>query len=293
MTIFEALNSAYERLRAAQAAVPGSEQNPKLDAQVLLAHVLGKGTAYVFAHSGEPLLQHHEQAFFELVARRERHEPVAYMLGEKEFYRRPFRVTTDVLIPRPDTEVLVDLARDLIREKSLVVDVGTGSGAIAVTLALETGRPVVGIDESEAALAVAEGNAKTLGAKTAVFFHGHLLEPLMKESNGESLGEHLLVAANLPYISNEQYANLDPDVRVYEPRSALVSGPDGLDHYRALFAQIAKWRLLLPQQLDILIEIDPSQKQAAMQMIRTMFVQAHVVTHNDMAGRARVIHAKV
>lgn len=277
MTVFDALNTAYETL-------------PKLDAQVLLAHVLGKGTAYVFAHSDDPLLPQHEEQFFALIARRAQHEPVAYILGKKEFYRREFTITTDVLVPRPDTEVLVDLARDIVKEKSLIVDVGTGSGAIGITLAAETGRPVVAIDESEAALAVAQKNAKSLNVKPVIFLHGHLLQPLIMESNGESLGEHLLVCANLPYISTEQYESLDADIRNYEPRTALVSGPDGLDHYRALFAQIAKWRLLLPQQLDVLIEIDPSQKHSAATMIRTVFPQAHITVHNDLASRPRVVH---
>lgn len=277
MTVFAALNTAYEQI-------------PKLDAQVLLAHVLGKGTAYVFAHGDDPLLPQHEEQFFALVARRARHEPVAYILGKKEFYRRDFLVTPDVLVPRPDTEVLIDLARDLARDKSLIVDVGTGSGAIGVTLAAETSRPVVAIDESEAALAIAERNARGASVKHVLFLRGHLLQPLIMESNGESLGEHLLVCANLPYISTEQYETLDADIRNYEPRTALVSGPDGLDHYRALFAQIAKWRLLLPQQLDILIEIDPSQKHSAQAMIRTTFPHAHITVHNDLAARARVIH---
>lgn len=290
MTILDALRNAEERLREAQDSLH-VEQNAKLDAQVLLAHVIGKGTAYLFAHGTDPMLPQWEEAFLPLLERRLRHEPIAYILSKKEFYRREFTVNTSVLIPRPDTEVLVDVAKELISNESLVIDVGTGSGAIGITLALETRRPVVAIDNSPAALAVAQENARQLRAKTVIFLEGHLLAPLIAESGGESMGAHLVIAANLPYISAAQYETLDPDVKQFEPAAALVSGPEGLDHYDALLAQIAKWRDKLPTRVDLLMEIDPSQKHALPRHVQAIFPAARVNVIDDHARHARVVHA--
>lgn len=285
MTILEALQWAEGKLK-------GSKENPKLDAQVLLAYVIGKGTAYLFAHSEDPLRGEAAEKFQRLIERRARHEPVAYLIGHKEFYKRDFIVNPHVLIPRPDTETLIDSAKELIKTNSLIVDVGTGSGAIALTLAAETGHPVVAIDADPRALAIAKLNAEELGLnKRVAFFEGNLLEPLLTESNGEALGEHVIVVANLPYISERQYEALEPNVKAYEPKAALVSGVDGLDHYDALFDSIAKRRFAFPAHLDVLIEIDPSQKQSAPALIRNHFPQAKITVINDLTNRARVLHA--
>lgn len=287
LTIFEALTWAQDTLKATLSPV----QNPKLDAQVLLAHVINKGTAYLFAHGDDPLPPEKAERFQRLVTRRARHEPIAYLVGEKEFFGRPFTVNPHVLIPRPDTEVLVEAAKKLVTDRTLIVDVGTGSGAIAVTLALETGRPVVAIDVDPQALSVAKHNAETLGARRIVFLQGHLVAPLLAESNGESLGEHVVICANLPYIRTAQYEALDPDVKAYEPQRALVSGIDGLDHYDALFAQIAERRFAFPKLLHVLTEIDPGQKDSAPALIRAHFPSAKITRMNDLSDRPRVIIA--
>ncbi len=298
MTIFQALTWAHDTLKATLSPV----QNPKIDAQALLAFVVGKGTAYLFAHGDDVLADDKQHAFRALVARRAQHEPVAYLLGKKEFYGRTFIVTHDVLIPRPDTEVLIDaiLSSSLISlhlSSSLFIDVGTGSGAIAVTLACETHRPVVAIDESAAALAVAKTNADALGAAHVMFLHGNLLTPLLAESNGEPMGEHVVIAANLPYIASAQYEALDPDVRLFEPRRALWSGVNGLEHYDALFTQIALRRKAFPAKLDVLIEIDPSQKLTAPGLIHKHFPVAsaggRTTVINDLADKPRVVHASL
>ncbi|MBI1908240.1 peptide chain release factor N(5)-glutamine methyltransferase [Candidatus Uhrbacteria bacterium] len=283
MTILDALQWAEQKLK-------GSKENPKLDAQVLLASVLDKGTAYLFAHGEDPLPEEKFTKFQRLVERRGRFEPVAYLVGHKEFYKREFVVNPHVLIPRPDTEALVDVALGLLTPQSLVVDIGTGSGAIALTIAAETGRPAVAIDADPRALAVAKLNADALGlAKRVAFFEGNLLEPLLAESNGEPLGDHLVITANLPYIAQRQYDALEPNVKAYEPKTALVSGIDGLDHYDALFAQIAARRFALPKALDVVVEIDPSQKQTAPALVRSHLPGAHVEVVNDLAGRPRVV----
>lgn len=293
MTILDALRTAEERLRTMQAQLQRDvEQNAKLDVQVLLAHVLGKGTAYLFAHGDDPLLPPQEELFFTLLERRLRYEPVAYILGKKEFYGREFLVTNNVLIPRPDTEVLIDAIKTVATNESLIIDVGTGSGAIATTLGLETKRPVVAIDNSPTALAVAQENAARLHAKTVIFLEGHLLAPLIAESAGESMGNHLIIAANLPYISAAQYETLDPDVKNYEPAQALISGPEGLDHYDALLAQLAKWRSLLPARIDLFMEIDPAQKHILPRHVHTIFPAARVDVIEDMSRKGRIVHVR-
>lgn len=287
MTIFQALTWANDTLKATLSPV----QHPKIDAQALLAFVLGKGTAYLFAHGDDVLTDARAEQFRALVERRARHEPVAYLLGSKEFYGRTFTVTPDVLIPRPDTETLVDTVKTLVHERTLIVDVGTGSGAIAVTLACDTGLPVVAIDESAAALAVARKNADAHHARV-MFLHGNLLTPLLAESGGEPLGDHVVLAANLPYIAQRQYDALDSDVTGYEPVRALVSGIDGLDHYRALFAQLALHRAAFPAHVDVVIEIDPSQKLSAPGVVRQAFPHANCTVFPDLAGKPRVLLAR-
>ncbi len=283
MNIIEALNWAQGQLL-------DNKENPKLDAQVILAHILGKGTAYLFAHGDDELTSSHIESFQRLIDRRARHEPVAYLIGKKEFYGRDFTVNPHVLIPRPDTECLVDLAKTLITPTTLIIDVGTGSGAIALTLAAETGRPAVAIDLSASALAVAKLNADNLKLNHLVaFFEGDLLTPLLRASAGESLGTHAVITANLPYISTRQYDALEPNVKAYEPAGALVSGIDGLDHYDRLFSQIKLNRHSLPSKLDVLIEIDPSQKTSAPALIKSHFLQSKTFVHNDLTGRARII----
>lgn len=287
MTIFQALTWANDILKTVLSPV----QSPKIDAQALLAFVVDKGTAYLFAHGENVLTAAQEAQFKNFVERRARHEPVAYILQKKGFYGRTFSVTHDVLIPRPESEVLVDAAKKLITDRTLVVDVGTGSGAIGVTLACETGRPVVAIDESTAALAVARQNAAILGATHVMLLEGNLLSPLLAESNGESLGDHLIVVANLPYLSTRQYDTLDADVKHYEPQRALVSGVDGLDHYDALFGQLALRRAAFPRFLDVVIEIDPSQTLSAPARICKHFPLAKTTVIADHAHKPRVVHA--
>ncbi len=288
VTIFEALAWADDILKKHLNPV----QNPKLDAQTLLAFVLEKGTAYLFAHGDDMLSPPKEEQFRRLVERRSQHEPVAYLLGKKEFYGREFFVTPVTLIPRPDTETLIDEAKKVITNTTLIVDVGTGSGAIAVTLACETHRPVVAIDESEDALAVAKTNAIRLAPTELIaFLGGNLLTPLFSESNGESLGEHVVIVANLPYLSARQFDALDADVRIFEPTRALVSGVDGLDHYDALFTQLMLRRHAFPQKLDVLIEIDSSQKISAPSLMKKHFPGAATTVINDLTGKPRVVLA--
>ena len=295
LTIFESLTWAADKLKQAEPSVVLGARNSKLDAQVLLAACLEKSTAYLFAHGDEQLETDVSDRFMRLVDRRARHEPVAYLLGEKDFYRRSFAVTPATLIPRPETELLVDLVRQEVDNTSLIVDVGTGSGAIAVTLAAETGSEVIAIDLSHEALKVAHQNAKHHQvADKIAFLEGNLLKPFFESYHAwspRSRPQTLLIAANLPYLTGRTWEGLDPDVKNYEPKTALVGGLDGLELYDELLQQLAARRKDLPTKVKIFFEIDPSQASAAAALVQHYFRGTPVQCVQDLAGQFRFITA--
>lgn len=217
--------------QALSLAIGLSPREARLEAQILLCHALGVSRAYLVAHDSDQLTEAQQVAHADLLARRLAGEPVAYILGMREFYGREFHATPAVLIPRPETELLVDLALDRIFEDRpcAVLDLGTGSGAIAVTLARQ--RPlarVTAVDQSAGALAVARDNAQRLGATSLRFVHGDWFSAL----EGEDFD---LVVSNPPYIAAADPHLQHGDLR-FEPLSALASGADGLDAIRAIVA---------------------------------------------------------
>lgn len=218
-----ALRQARERL--------ASSPSPDLDAQVLLCHVLARPRSYLFTWPERELEAHQQQSFLALLARREQGEPVAHLTGEREFFGRNFSVTPDTLIPRPDTETLVELALKLgPAGPARVVDLGTGTGAIGVTLALE--RPqwqVTLTDLSAAALSVAGGNARQLGAQVTLQ-QGSWLE--------DCRGPFDVIVSNPPYIDPADHHLDEGDVR-FEPRSALVADQRGLADLATIITQSA------------------------------------------------------
>lgn len=192
----------------------------RFEARLLLAYVLGVPVEKLIAHPEMELSAHQEQAYRLVVQRRLRGEPYAYIAGEQEFFGRPFKVTPDVLIPRPDTELLVETALHILtRFKSpRVLDLGTGSGCIAVTVAKENpSARVAGCDISEAALRIAAGNAAGTGV---TFFKSRWFDQVPEESRFE------LIVSNPPYVAES--SPYLADLR-YEPKGALVSGPEGMD----------------------------------------------------------------
>lgn len=228
MTVAEALRLAATRLLGA--GVPDSAW----DAEALLRHVLGWDRAKVVAESPSLLPPDAEGRFFALVEQRARRRPLQHLTGTQHFWRHEFLVGPDVLIPRPETELVVEAALDLLRDvrAPLIVDVGTGSGCIALSLAAE--RPdaeVHAVDISPAALAVAEENARRLGLEGRVRLHlGDLLEPLVGLA-----GRIELVASNPPYVDAAE--NLAPEVRDHEPALALFPPADVRSVYRRLAPQ--------------------------------------------------------
>jgi [protein release factor]-glutamine N5-methyltransferase (EC 2.1.1.-) len=200
----------------------------RLEAELLLGHALGVNRAWFFAHADDTLPAAEEAEFAELVQRRQKGEPVAYITGRRDFWSLPLEVTPATLIPRPETELLVELALSRLREGGRLLDLGTGSGAIALAIAKE--RPdatVHAVDASEAALAVAQRNARTLGLRVA-FHHGDWFSPVESE-------RYDVVVSNPPYIEESDEHLEKGDLR-FEPRSALSSGADGLDDIRRIIA---------------------------------------------------------
>jgi release factor glutamine methyltransferase len=211
----------------------------RLDAELLLAHALGTTRLQLVLDAKKGLEAPELERMRELVKRRRAREPVAYLLGRREFYGRTFRVDARVLVPRPDTEALIDVALERTRHASMsmrALDLCTGSGCVAISLARE--RPtsfVAATDVSGAALAVARDNALRLGAYNAAFLEGDLFVPL------HSTWRFDVIVANPPYIPTPELASLDPDVRDFEPRLALDGGADGLDVLRRVVAGAGDW----------------------------------------------------
>ena len=218
----------------ATARLSGTE-SPALAVTLLLCHVLGIDKVALIAHSEEEIPPRAEAELDALLERRLAGEPVAYLLGRREFYGRDFSVNSHTLIPRPETEHLIEAALEFFqgREEIRFLDLGTGSGCIAVTLAAE--RPSwhgTAVDISAGALEVAGANAGAHGVSDRVrFLQADFTKPMPLVGEGFDL-----VISNPPYISEEEYAALDDGVRNFEPRSALVPGPEGLEHPRAVEA---------------------------------------------------------
>lgn len=261
-------------------------ENPRLDAEVLLAHALGATRTQLIVDAARPLTPGELTRFRELVRRRRAREPVAYLKGEREFYGRTFRVDARVLVPRPDTETLVEVALERTRAASMsmrALDLCTGSGCVAVTLARE--RPtacVVATDLSEGALAVARGNAARLGAHGVAFLEGDLYGALAP------LGalRFDVVTANPPYIPAADVASLDPDIREHEPRLALEGGASGLAVTEGVVAGAPAW---LAPGGALAVEVGAGQAPA----VHALFERAgfaDVRRALDYAKIERVVH---
>jgi release factor glutamine methyltransferase len=209
--------------------------SPRLDAELLVAHALGIDRTRVIIDAARPLDPAELATLRELVKRRRSHEPVAYLRGMREFYGLPFRVDRRVLIPRPDTEALVDVALARSSHVSLsmrLLDLCTGSGCVAITIARQ--RPtakVLATDVSADALAVARENALRLGTYNVAFLESDLFEKVPKEHRFD------VITANPPYIPTAEIAGLSPDIRDFEPRQALDGGADGLQFIRRIVAE--------------------------------------------------------
>jgi release factor glutamine methyltransferase len=266
-TVRDALGGAADALRAA------GVESPRLDAEVLLGEATGweRARLIVDLEAGVPAAA--ARRFAEMVRRRLRREPVAYVLGRKSFRHIDLAVDRRVLVPRPETELLVELAVEL--QPRRVLDVGTGCGTVALAIADELrGCGVTATDTSAAALEVARANAERLGLAARVDFFEGMLPP-------ERLRFDLLLA-NLPYVSEAEWGGLAPEVTEWEPREALLAGPDGLDAIGSLVAVAGGVAPVLA------IEVGAGQAEAVGEMLLEAGF-AKVETRPDLAGIPRVV----
>ncbi len=262
-------------IREAARRLADTSDTARLDAELLMAHALGVSRS-------ELLVRHMRDdappPFGLLIERRAAHEPVAYITGHAGFYGRDFAVTPDVLIPRPDSETLIDVALELAPQPQRILDLGTGSGALLLTLLAELPEALgVGIDASPRAVEVAKRNAQALALEARA-----KIEVCDWNAAGwtDSLGTFDLIICNPPYV--ETGAALDPQVRGHEPHAALFAGDTGLDEYRAIIPQLGP--LLQPQALA-LFEIGPSQGDAVSEIARTAGFACEI--RCDLANRPR------
>lgn len=243
-------------IRAAAESLSATSDTARLDAEVLMAHALQcSRTDLLLRHMGDPA----PDGFDALIARRAAHEPVAHITGHQEFWGLPFRVTPATLIPRGDSETIVEAALEACAAPTRVLDCGTGTGALLLSVLHERpGAQGVGVDASSDALAVAQDNAEALGLTARAQM---VLADWTRAGWADGLGRFDLILANPPYV--ESSAALDPSVRDYEPASALFAGAEGLDDYRVLIPQLPE--LLHPGGLAV-IEIGYQQAQAVGQI---------------------------
>jgi len=281
-TIAEAMTDAANKLSAA------GVDAPRLAAQVLMAHVLGMPRSRLLADSQSLLQPHQLDDYCALIARCAAGEPLAYVVGHTEFYTLDLLIDHRALIPRPETELLVEIALNKCQDSSIrpmkVVDVGTGAGCIVIALAVNL--PSVhfmAIDNSAEALELARVNAQRQCVDSHIqFLCGDLLAPVAGSVDG--------IVANLPYVTTNEWYNLPRNIRDYEPRAALDGGIDGLDLIRRLIAQAP--RCINPDGW-LLLEIGAAQGTAVSALAQQTFPQAEVKIHRDYAGLERVVEIQL
>jgi release factor glutamine methyltransferase len=289
LTIRTALQLAIQQLTQARQTQHLPVENPRLDAHILLSYVLGQERSYLYTYPEQLLDEQQAHLWHALIARRAQGEPVAYLVGTTEFYGLEFNVDTRVLIPRPETELLVDAALKLCRQRldmgqtPIVADIGTGSGAIPISLAVQEPRllHIYAVDISPEALAVADLNCQQHNVGSRVhLLQGDLLDPLPEPVD--------LLLANLPYVGTDEQALMLPDVLDYEPHLALFSGPSGLDLLQRLLLETRQHEKLHVGAV-ILLEMGYQQRAALTELVTAVWPQAHITCIRDYAGWERIL----
>ena len=284
MILREALQSITQTLRRAEIA------DASVEAEVLLGHALGMSKTGLYTGPERSLSLAEEERLRRLVRRRLDHEPAAYILGQCEFYGTDFCVDCDTLIPRPETELLVQEAIELVRRVSrqgegcTIADIGTGCGAIAISLALALPRAkIYATDISPSALMVAEVNCRRHGVNGRVeLLQGNLLEPLPEAVD--------MIVANLPYVKDREFVDLSLEIREHEPMIALAGGRDGLDKIREMLEQMrGKGGVHLDEwPAYLLLEIGQGQGEMVASLVNEHFPQASIELIPDLGGVERV-----
>lgn len=276
----------------------------RFEIELLLAHALKKTRVFVLAHPEYQIANNTTKKFSSLIERRKNHEPIALITGHKEFFGREFFVNRHTLVPRPETELLVEKTLEHIIASSkkkfpmLVIDIGTGSGNIITTLVKELAQKnisekifsFIATDISREALRIAKKNAKRHGTEKNIrFIRSDLFKNIPKKIFRDA--QEIIITANLPYLSKEEYAATPPDVQDYEPHSALESGIDGLDHYRKLLKElrhIAVEKTIPAVPITLFLEISPSQKNSLQRLVQDIFPKANIIFFRDLAQKWRL-----
>jgi release factor glutamine methyltransferase len=261
-------------------------ENSHIEARVLLSHITKLSPAQIYTYPERTLSQKQERNLQELVERRLDHEPTAYIVNYREFYGIDFYIDSRVLIPRPETELLVDAALELSKSSAyltrplLIADVGTGCGAIAISLALNLPKSkIYATDASSAALEVAQLNCEYHKVTEQItFLHGNLLEPLPEPVD--------LLVANLPYIKSSELVSLSPEITKFEPRMAIDGGDSGLDYIRQLLEQIEG---RINNNSCLLLEIGRGQEKEVINLIRSYLNKVNFEFIPDFNGIKRVV----
>lgn len=283
MTIDEALHKASKTLAA------HLFEEASLEAEILLMHVLSVDRAKFYTLLGEELSEGDAEVLAQLVNRRLTNEPVAYIVGHREFFGYDFYVASGVLIPRPESELLVEETLDFVRghfpeEDPIIAEIGTGSGAIAISLALLLPKAkIYATDISASALEIARVNCERHRVQDRVhLLEGDVLAPLPEPMD--------IIIANLPYIGDAELNELDDEIKMFEPLEALAGGGDGLDRVRQLLVKVGE--KLRPEGL-ILLEIGYVQRGAAASLRLLLPPVASVELVKDLGGRERVLKIRI
>lgn len=289
MNIKQALTEAIKQLERMET------NSARLDAEILLAHTLNKSREYLLTYPEKKISKGQFSNFVFFVNRRLDYEPIAYIIGHKSFYNLNFSVSEDCLVPRPETELMVEEVINIANKlkHTNIIDLGTGSGCIIVSLAknLKSIFKYFAVDISVPALKIAQKNADTNHVSRRInFLHGNLLTPLL-EKDLIPQNAHLLITANLPYLTPKQIEN-SPTIQ-NEPILALVAGDDGLKYYRQLFKQINKLKEEKHISGYIFCEIDPSQTENISKLIKEDLDHKNFEIKKDLAGLDRLVTIEI
>jgi len=288
----------------AELQIKKTSRSPQLDAEVLLSFVLNKPKEFLYAHPDYHLTKNQHSKFQTLISRRAAGLPIAYLLGHKEFYGLDFMVNKNVLVPRPETELMVDEVLNYIKinlrskiKNLQLIDIGTGSGCIPISIAKNLSRisniKYYGLDISQPALALAKRNAKLHHVSRKIkFIKSDLLKNILN-SLFIIHNSSIIITANLPYLTPAQY-RANPDLK-YEPRQALLAGSDGLKYYRLLLKQIKNLLRTAPSALPltVFLEIDPGQTKKIQKVIHSYFPLTPILVQKDLAGLNRLFVVKL
>lgn len=256
-----------------------------LDAEVLLAYILKLNRAFIISHGELQLTLSELKQFNSFITLRANHYPLAYIIGHKEFYGLNFMVTPVVLVPRPESELLVDEALNICKKNpsSTIIDLGTGSGCLIISLLKQLTKklPSFALDISGPALAIAKKNASNHQIKDTKFIKSNLLTRFIQKPNELKKSQHLLILANLPYVPIE-IVKTEPSIS-REPKLALAAGQDGLDVYRRLVPQIYRLQKQTKIPITLLCEINPEQKKSFQSLWKEK-----VIFKKDLSQKTRV-----